>query len=182
MLLLPAASSDSPPRSEGGSPGPTSIEPLPSRALLCQIQLPPTYGHSQVLRLQIRSASPKRSAALQLPIFLACSPTGSKPASSLNSAAIWLTSCTAAARSCAPGCAADAWCAKHLRRPSPTCALHRTARQCTATRAGMTCGSGARSAHPARSSPPPPTATATMMLPTRSEGASCSLSHPLLPV
>lgn len=182
MWLLPTASSPSPPRSEGSSPGPTSIEPLPSRALLCQIQLPPTYGHSQVLRLQIRSASPKRSAVLHLPIFLACPPTGSKPALFLNSAAICLTSCTAAARSCAPCCAADAWCAKHPRRPSPTCALHRTARQCTAAPAGMTCGSGARPAHPARSSPPPPTATATMMLPTRSEGASCSLSHPLLPV
>lgn len=181
MWLLPAASSHSPPRSEGGSPGPTSIEPFLSRALLCQIQLPPIYVHSQVLRLQI-SVSPKRSAVLHLPIFFACSPTGSQPALFLNSAAIWLTSCTAAARPCAPCCAADAWCAKRPRRPSPTCAPPRTARQCTAARAGMTCGSGARPAHPARSSPPPPTATATMMPPTRSKGASYSLSHPLLPV
>lgn len=95
-----------------------------------------------------------------------------------GSATTWPTSCTAAARSCAAGCAGAAWCARLPRRPRPTCARRRTARPCTAARAGTTCGGGARPAPRERNSLPPPTATATTTPPTPSDGAPVAVPPP----
>lgn len=157
----------------GGSLGPTSIDSILALQGSSPSPASSSMGACHALRLQAKALSSSPHASFSPPR----SPTGSKPSSPPNSATAWRTFCTAAAPSCAPGCAGAAWCARPRRRPSPTCARLRTAKPCTAGRAGTTCGSGAPPAHPARSSPPPPSATATTTLPTRSEGASCSLSH-----
>lgn len=70
---------------KGGSPGPTSIAPLPSRGRLSPVQLPRIRGHCQALRCQARSAvqsSTPRSLSCLAPqpaVNLSCLPTAPPP-------------------------------------------------------------------------------------------------------